>query len=128
MNLRSAKDIWPFYVLVLYGTDLSCLIPEDVYLFFLKANCMHKQKHFTSINRPSALNCQVLIDRSAKMIDVIILCQHVTMNCACYLYHFYADSFMNESAYCYGRLCVSVCVTFANHAKSFEQTIFGLGA
>jgi hypothetical protein len=37
---------------------------------------------------------------------------------------------MNESAYCYGQLCVCVClsVTFVNHAQSFELSIFGLGA
>jgi hypothetical protein len=47
---------------------------------------------------------------------------------------FYADSFMNESAYCYGRLWMCVwldvwmCVTFVDHVQSFELSIFRLGA
>jgi hypothetical protein len=35
-----------------------------------------------------------------------------------------------HSAYCYGRLCLCVCVsvTLVNHAQSFELRILGLGA
>jgi hypothetical protein len=38
---------------------------------------------------------------------------------------FYADSFMNESAYCYGRLSVCVCVsvTSVDHVQSFFKLV-----
>jgi hypothetical protein len=35
--------------------------------------------------------------------------------------HFYADSFMNESAYCFGRLCVCVCVCVSRSGPECED-------